>query len=115
MLIDIANPEHLLAPGMSARVHLEVSGGESEAVMVPRDAVVTRADGSRLVWRVQGEGDVLQVHPVPVRVGRAQRDQVEVLGDALRAGERVVLLGNERLRPGQRVRVTAVRTAGRGP
>ena len=43
--------------------------------------------------------------PVPVRPGRALGDRVELLGSELPPGTRVVVQGNERLRPGQALRI----------
>ena len=104
LLIDIPNGDHLLAPGMSARVRVELDGEDVQALTVPRDAVVTRSDGSRRVWQVREEDGELKTFPVSVEVGRAQGDRVELVGGDLTAGERVVLLGNENLRSGQAVR-----------
>ena len=104
LLIDIPNPDQLLAPGMSARIRVELRDGISEALTVPRDAVVAKSDGSRQVWRVAEDDGVLKAFPVPVELGRAQGDRLELVGGALQAGERIVLLGNENLRPGQAVR-----------
>jgi hypothetical protein len=42
-----------------------------------------------------------------VETGRAQGDRLEVVGGGLRPGDRVVLLGNENLQPGQAVRPLA--------
>ncbi len=103
LLIDLPNPEGLLAPGMSARVEVELTGDRREALTVPRDAVITKSDGSRQVWRVVTEADVATANPVKVELGRAYGDWVEVVGADLRAGDRIVMLGNERLRPGQPV------------
>jgi RND family efflux transporter MFP subunit len=103
VLIDIPNPEHLLAPGMSARVLVELKDGESPTLMVPRDAVVAKADGTRRVWRVIENDGVLRAYPVVVETGRARDGRLEVKSGELRAGERLVLLGNENLRPGQAI------------
>ena len=100
VLIDIANPDHLLAPGMSARVDVELADGEQRALVVPRDAVVTRVNGDRIVWRVGGQEDEPTADMVRIRTGRSYRDDVEILGGTLTVGDRVVLLGNENLRPG---------------
>jgi RND family efflux transporter MFP subunit len=105
LLIDIPNPEHLLAPGMSARVDVELYNGETEALVVPRDAVITRVGGERMVWRVDGSQDPPVAERVVIRTGRAYRDHLEVLGEALAPGDRVVLLGNENLRPGTALKV----------
>jgi RND family efflux transporter MFP subunit len=104
LLIDIPNPDHLLAPGMSARILVELDDGVSEVLTVPRDAVVAKSDGSRVVWRVREEDGVLKAFPVAIVTGRAQGDRLEVVEGELQVGERIVLLGNENLRPGQAVR-----------
>ena len=114
VLIDIANPDHLLAPGMSAQVFLELGGDGTESLLVPRDAVVTKADGSRQVWRIEDNGDGLEVAPVAIRTGRAHGDRLEVIDGLLKSGERIVLLGNERLRPGQAVRLRSTSDTGGG-
>ena len=103
VLIDIPNPDRLLAPGMSARVRVDLSGGEDSVLTVPRDAVVAKADGSREVWRVQEEDGILKAYPVAVQTGRAGGDRLEIVAGDLADGDRLVLLGNESLRPGQSV------------
>lgn len=104
VLIDLPNPDGLLAPGMSARVSVELTDGTVEALMLPRDAVVAKSDGSRVAWRVDIDADgVPRVQPVRIETGRAVGDRLEVLSGALDAGDEVVLLGNEGLKPGQAV------------
>lgn len=105
VLIDLDNSAKLIAPGMSARIFVQLSGGESEALLLPRDAVVMKADGSRIVWRVQQQDDQTKVSPVTVSLGRAVGDQIEILESLLKPGDQVVLLGNESLRPGQAVKI----------
>jgi RND family efflux transporter MFP subunit len=73
----------------------------SAGLVVPRDAVIVRADGAH-VFRV-GKGDVAE--RVTVRLGSGNSDRVEVLG-ALATGDRIVVRGAERLRAGQSVTVT---------
>ena len=109
LLIDIDNRDHQLAPGMSARVGIELDNGTTAAMTVPRDAVVAKSSGERVVWRVRQDRDELKVYPVSVEPGRAHGDRLEVISTELQAGDRIVMLGNERLRPGQAVRD---RTAG---
>lgn len=103
VLIDLDNPENLIAPGMSARIHVQLKGDESDALLVPRDAVVLQADGRRVVWRLQKQEDATHVNPVTVTVGRAVGEQLEVLDSAFKPGDQIVLLGNESLRPGQAI------------
>jgi RND family efflux transporter MFP subunit len=104
LLIDIPNPDHLLAPGMSARILVELGDERPEVLMISRDAVVTRSNGSRIVWRVLEDEGILKAHPVDIETGRAQDEHLEVVDGKLQAGDRIVLLGNENLRPGQAVR-----------
>ncbi len=66
--------------------------------MVPRDALVLRANASR-VYRIN---DDELAEPVDVVLGNADGKWIEVSGD-LTAGDRVVIRGGERLRPGQKV------------
>lgn len=103
LLIDLPNPDHLLAPGMSARILVELEDGVSQALTVPRDAVVAKSDGKRQVWRVGKDDGVLKAFPVEIETHRAQGDRLEVVSRELQPGDRIVLLGNENLRPGQAV------------
>jgi hypothetical protein len=69
--------------------------------MVPRDAVIVRADGAH-VFRV-GKGDVAE--RIAVRVGNGDSERVEITG-RIAAGDRVVVRGGERLRQGQLVKIS---------
>lgn len=104
--VELPNPQQIYAPGMSVDVTLPTTTADTAPIAtVPVDALVRSADGSAVVWVVQGEGDALQAAPVPVRPGRALGDRVELLGSELPPGTRVVVQGNERLRPGQALRI----------
>lgn len=82
-------------------VRLSVPTAEpAEVLAVPRDALVLRRD-STTVFRL-GEGDT--VEQVEVTAGLGSGELVAVSGP-LAAGDRVVVRGAERLRPGQPVRV----------
>jgi len=100
LLIDIDNREHLLAPGMSARVWVALNESSVITKSIPRDALVAQTGGERRVWRVREENGELKAYPVSVETGRAQGDSLEVISDELAVGDRVVLLGNETLSPG---------------
>lgn len=71
-----------------------------QVLVVPRDAVVLRQEGSH-VLRIGSES---QAERVVVEVGESQGDLIEVRG-ALEPGERVIVRGAERLREGQAVAV----------
>jgi RND family efflux transporter MFP subunit len=86
--------------GSAVRVDLPAAQAVS-GLVVPRDAVIVRADGAH-VFRV-GKGDVAE--RIAVRLGNGSSDRVEVLG-GLVAGDRIVVRGAERLRAGQAVTIT---------
>jgi membrane fusion protein, multidrug efflux system len=89
--------------GMLAQVQLDgVSTGQRgsrSAVIVPKDAVVRQ--GQRLmVWIFDDEG---MVQAAPVETGSGVGGWIEVQGP-VQPGAKVITRGNERLRPGQKVR-----------
>lgn len=87
--------------GMFARVKLAV-GEKKKALVVPKDALVL--GGPRPIVYTVDPADPKAV-PVPVELGVAHKGYITVQGD-LEPGMRVVVRGNERLRPGQAVRDT---------
>lgn len=70
------------------------------AVTVHRDAVVLRRSGAYL-YRVTPDSSTERVD---VTLGIASGDYIQVIGE-LTPGDRVVTVGNERMRPGQKVSV----------
>jgi RND family efflux transporter MFP subunit len=86
--------------GSAVRVDLPAAQA-SAGIVVPRDAVIVRADGAH-VFRV-AKGDVAE--RIAVRLGNGNSDRVEVMG-GLAAGDRIVVRGGERLRAGQAVTIT---------
>jgi membrane fusion protein (multidrug efflux system) len=104
--IDIPNRERALAPGMSARVVLKLGPADGRPVLVlPRDAVVRKPDGSVSIWVIETEDGVTKAVPRAIGTGRAYRDHVEIIEGNLFVGEKVVVRGNEILRAGQSVLV----------
>lgn len=93
---EIPNPEHRLRPGMLMTVRLFQP--QRQALVLPEIAVVQVGQQS-FVYRV-GEGD--QVERVDVRLGQRRSGEVEVLS-GLKAGDRVVVDGTGKLRPGARI------------
>lgn len=104
--VDVPNPDGRLAPGMSARARLRIAAANgAKALLLPRDAVVRKPDGSTNVWVIVVEDGVTRAVPRAIETGRAYRDLVEVVEGEVQAGERVVVRGNEILQPGQSVLV----------
>ena len=97
--VELDNPDGQLAAGMLARVVLETPHADEKSVIVPRDALVPRGP-KQVLFRVQKKDGKPIAEMVAVTPGRYFGEAVEVFGN-LRAGDRVVVRGNERLRPGQ--------------
>ncbi|WP_022726645.1 efflux RND transporter periplasmic adaptor subunit [Fodinicurvata sediminis] len=92
-----------LTPGMSARVTLHLATGERDPV-IPRDALIRYPDGRTVVWTVENRDGALRASERLVETGLAFDGQLQIR-EGLEAGERVVVEGNEGLRPGQAVRL----------
>jgi len=100
--MDVPNPKHLLAPGMSAHLVFLLGGEASRPVLqVPADAIVRRSDGGAAVWVVRDN----TAQSITVTVGRREHSHVEVRAENLREGDLTVTLGNESLQHGQNVTV----------
>jgi RND family efflux transporter MFP subunit len=85
--------------GQAVRIAVPTDG-EREVIAVPRDALILRRDGAAL-FRVNAEGTAERL---PVLTGASDGLMIEVEG-AVRAGDRIVVRGGERLRAGQAVQV----------
>jgi RND family efflux transporter MFP subunit len=94
------NSDGRLADGQTATVHIPL-GQPREVVSVHKDGINRSADQSS-VYVV--EDNVARIRPV--QLGEALGPRFEVLS-GLAPGEQVVVRGNERLRPGDRVTVGA--------
>lgn len=100
--VEIPNAQDLLRPGGSFTVSLALPGPPHPAVP---ELAVQFARGGLHVWRVRD--DVAE--QVPVRLVR-RRSGSALLDGPLAPGDRVVVEGTQRLRPGRAVTVTGVRS-----
>jgi membrane fusion protein (multidrug efflux system) len=89
---EIPNPEARLRPGMLLTVRLLKP--EREALAIPEIALV-QVGARSYVYRVAGD----KVEQVEVKAGARRRGEVEIL-EGLAAGERIVIEGTVKLRPG---------------
>jgi RND family efflux transporter MFP subunit len=96
--VTLPNPDFRVLSGMEARVAFNL-GSKKNALLVPKDAIVP-AGANRLVYVVASN----VVQPVNVQVIGYYDGNVAVEG-GLKTGDRVVIRGNERLRPGQSVEI----------
>ncbi len=85
--------------GQTVRVAVP-SATEQEVVVIERDALVIRRDGTR-VFRIKDDNTA---EPVTVTAGIASGSLIEVGGE-IKPGDKVVTRGGERLRPGQKVQI----------
>jgi len=91
------NPENILRPGQYGKVRAVV-GTERSALLVPQPAV-TELQGS---YQVDVLGKDNRVAIRPVKVGN-QVGTMWIVVDGLKPGERVVVEGQQTLRPGMQV------------
>ena len=96
--VELPNPDLRIKSGLVSRVTLQM-GDPYEALVVPKDALVLRG-GAQFVF-VMKDASVSQV---PVVAVNHVNNEVEITGQ-LEPGMIVVVEGNERLFPGQPVRV----------
>jgi membrane fusion protein (multidrug efflux system) len=106
---ELPNPDGRLRPGMLLRVSVALPA--RRALVLPELAVQQEGDRS-YVFRVAGGGKGDTVEEVPVVIGTRQAGKVEIRS-GLRAGDRIVVEGTVKLRPGSHV-VEAGTTAGAG-
>lgn len=96
--IEVPNPKGAIKAGMLGRATVAV-GDPHKAFLVPKDALVLSGTG-KSVYVINDQ----TAHLVSVRTGPAHGSLIEVEGN-LKAGQSVVVRGNERLRPGQPVKI----------
>ena len=99
----VPNPERLLMPGMYVRARLD-KGTDPEALLVPQPGIGRDNTGKATALVVNAENKVEQRN---VEVSEAIGTNWRVT-DGLKAGERVIIEGSGKVRPGQSVRVVDV-------
>ena len=93
------NPKSLLLPGMFVRAILE-EGVKEKAILVPQRGVTRNQAGSAMVMVVGAEE---KVEPRVIKAERAVGDSWLVT-DGLKVGDRIILEGIQRARPGTAVK-----------
>lgn len=93
---DFPNPDHALRPGMLVKVALHRP--ERQALLLPEIAIVQVGERT-FVYRVKPDGSVEQAD---VAIGVRRDGQAEI-ASGLQAGDRVVVDGTGKLRPGAKV------------
>ncbi len=107
------NPDEILYPNQFVNIHL-VLEDRPNALVVPSAALQTGLQGS-YVWAVQTDAagkSTAKMQPVKIALAEGQQT---ILDSGVTAGERVVIDGAERLRPGSPVILSgAAQHAGQG-
>lgn len=96
--IRVDNPQRTLLPGMFVRARVP-QGGEIQGLLVPQQAVQRSASGQPLLWVVGPGGKAEQRS---VTLGKLVQRQY-LVSSGVKAGERVVVEGQDRLQPGATV------------
>lgn len=97
-----ANPKpergaRTLAPGLFARVRLPL--GDPHKALLVSERAIGRDQGQSFVYVVNAENEVMSRR---VKLG-PQHDGLRVITDGLQSGERIVVNGLQRVRPGSKV------------
>ncbi|CBS91383.1 efflux RND transporter periplasmic adaptor subunit [Azospirillum lipoferum] len=100
------NPNKDLLPGLFVRARVE-QGVAENAITVPQAAVSRGPDGSARVWVVGADSKVAQR---TIKTERAV-DNVWLVSDGLAAGERVVVEGLQKVKPGAEVKPVPAQNA----
>lgn len=100
------NPQGILTPGQFLNVVIEL-GEPVEALVIPSAAFLIEQGGTYVL--VVGDDDVVEKRRIVVGDGGAGADAV--VEDGLREGERIVVEGIQKVRPGQEVEPTPIAEA----
>jgi membrane fusion protein (multidrug efflux system) len=96
---EFPNPDRLLLPGMYVRAQLGQAVKE-QAITVPQQAVIRTQEGAS-VMLVDDSGKVVMR---PIKADTAQGD-TWIVSDGLKSGDRVIVEGLQKVKPGATVRV----------
>ena len=106
--IRVKNPvrdgSYLLKDGMHARA--AVTGNPKRAVLVSKDALNLGGPKAVVMLAVPGPGGKPVASRVEVDTGVSDGDFIEVVGE-LTVGQQVIVMGNERVKPGQTLKVVS--------
>jgi len=97
------NPDHTLLPGMFVRAKLE-EGTNPTALLVPQQGVTRTPRGDASVMLV-GEGDKVELRQITATQAIGDKWLVT---DGLKTGDRVIITGLQKVRPGAQVKAQEV-------
>jgi RND family efflux transporter MFP subunit len=86
--VHVSNPDSALLPGTLANVRLQLIE-PAPVLLVPSSSLIMSPAGAAVARLIPSDGREV-VHLVPVRIGRLFGDEVELLGNLVNAGDRLV-------------------------
>lgn len=106
----VPNPDGLLLPGMYVRAQVDM-GQRPQGILAPQQAITRDPKGQAIAMVVNAE-DVVEARVLGA--SRTLGDQW-LVDEGLRAGERVIVEGLQKVRPGMQVRVVEAATSSSQP
>ncbi len=103
------NPDHMLLPGMFVRA-VVAEGVDEQALLVPQQGITRDPKGDPLAWVVNDTGEVEQR---ALTLDRAI-DDAWLVTAGLAPGDRVIVEGRQKVRPGSHVDAVPFAAAGDG-
>jgi membrane fusion protein (multidrug efflux system) len=97
--VVVPNPGQVLLPGMYVRANV-ASGARANALLVPQPAITRDPKGGATAMVVNAEG---KVEPRQVKVSRTVGNRW-LVEDGLKAGDRVIVEGLQKIQPGATVK-----------
>lgn len=98
--IELPNRNDLLKPGMFVRVSMEL--GDIEAFVVPANTVLMQ-EGTNIRYIFLAKNGI--ANRVEVKIGKRFDDSLELVSDVLMEGDQLIIEGQSRLLPGDRINV----------
>ncbi len=105
--IKVTKTKSQLAPGMLVRVELKLGKKKKKTLFVPKDAIV-RTPRETSVWVVREDKDkTMTARKVIVQTGQLEKNLIAVhfKGPKIKAGDWVIVQGNERLKPNAKINI----------
>ncbi|QNK30462.1 efflux RND transporter periplasmic adaptor subunit [Serratia sp. JUb9] len=102
----VPNPQHQLLPGMYVRATVE-NGVDPQAILAPQQGIGRDADGNATAWVVNPKNQVEQRSVVTDRVVGSNW----LVTSGLRAGDRLIIEGTDKVKAGSRVNAVEVTAA----
>ena len=100
--IEVQNPERKLLPGMYVRVNID-RASVPQALLVPAQAIQRNINGDPQVYVINAKGaaDIR-----PIELGQ-QYEQFYIVSKGIKAGDKIVVEGVERIQPNQKLELAA--------